>query len=145
MISQTWQLPEMLGHLCLAWTTVVVLIGGWLLLAQPRQAAIRYAGWLLATFAGAVFLPMMVCVGPLTSWEQVTGSLRQELSIKPEARTTFRSRSQDELDSAISSTTTVGQVARSEEADRGVYIAEQRITVEPISVSVLAAKTGTST
>ena len=65
MNERTVLLAEALGHWVLAWTLVVLAVAMWIRVQRPRQAAIRYGGWLLATFAGAGLLPVVVAVGPL--------------------------------------------------------------------------------
>ena len=66
---------EALGHWVLGWTLVVLAVAVWIRAARPRRAAVRYGGWLLATFAGAVLGPVVLAVGPLASWREVLGVL----------------------------------------------------------------------
>ena len=83
MNEQIWSLTEMLGHWLLAWSVVVGLILVWLKVARPRRAAVRYAAWLLATFAGMALLPIVVAVGPRTSWRVILTALRPDSSCPP--------------------------------------------------------------
>ena len=74
MSERAWLLAEALGHWLLAWTLVVLAVVLWIRIQRPRRPAIRYGGWLLATFAGAALLParrrggasrvLERCVGP---------------------------------------------------------------------------------
>ena len=91
MNEQIWSLTEMLGHWLLAWSVVVGLILVWLKVARPRRAAVRYAGWLLATFAGMALLPIVVAVGPRTSWRVILTALRPTQVAPREPPAVFRS------------------------------------------------------
>ena len=73
MTEIAWQWVESLGHWLLAWTVVVVVICTWLLVTRVRRAGVRYAGWLVATFAGVAFLPVVVSVSPVVSVPQAVG------------------------------------------------------------------------
>ena len=73
MTETAWQWVESLGHWLLAWTVVVVVICTWLLVTKVRRAGVRYAGWLVATFAGAAFLPVVLFVSPVVSVPQAVG------------------------------------------------------------------------
>ena len=77
MSERTVLLAEALGNWVLAWTLVVLAVVLWIRVQRPRRSAIRYGGWLLATFAGAVLLPVVVAVGPRVSWSEVVGLLRR--------------------------------------------------------------------
>jgi beta-lactamase regulating signal transducer with metallopeptidase domain len=72
MSERTVLLAEALGHWALAWTLVVLAVLLWIRVRRPRRSAIRYGGWLLATFAGAALLPVVIAVGPRVSWSEVT-------------------------------------------------------------------------
>jgi beta-lactamase regulating signal transducer with metallopeptidase domain len=76
MSERLWSLIEIFGHWSLAWSVVVGLILLWLRVARPRRAAVRYAGWLLATFAGLALLPVVVKVDPRTSWREILAAVR---------------------------------------------------------------------
>ncbi len=67
---------EALGHWVLAWTLVVLAVVLWIRVQRPRRSAIRYGGWLLATFGGLALLPVVVAVGPRVSWSEVVGLVR---------------------------------------------------------------------
>jgi beta-lactamase regulating signal transducer with metallopeptidase domain len=64
---------EAMGHWVLGWTVVVLVVSLWIGLLRPRRAAVRYGGWLLATFAGAALVPIVLAVGPLASWREMLG------------------------------------------------------------------------
>ncbi len=76
MSERTVLLAEALGHWILAWTLVVLVVMLWICVRRPRRPAVRYGGWLLATFAGAGLLPVVVAVGPRVSWSDVVGVFR---------------------------------------------------------------------
>jgi beta-lactamase regulating signal transducer with metallopeptidase domain/peroxiredoxin len=71
MSERAHLVAEAFGHWVLAWTLVVLAVGLWSVVFRPRRASVRYGGWLLATFAGAALLPMVVAVGPRVSWSEV--------------------------------------------------------------------------
>ena len=81
MSERTVLLAEALGHWVLAWTLVVVAVVLWIRVRRPRRPAIRYGGWLLATFAGAALLPVVVMVGPRVSWSEVVGLIRTQPAV----------------------------------------------------------------
>jgi len=91
MNDRIWALTEMLGHWLLAWSAVVSLTVLWLKMARPRTAAVRYAGWLLATFAGLALLPAVVTVGPRTSWHEMLAVLRPKRHAPEAPPAPFRS------------------------------------------------------
>jgi beta-lactamase regulating signal transducer with metallopeptidase domain/peroxiredoxin len=114
-------IAEALGHWVLAWTLVLLAVMLWICALRPRRAAVRYAGWVLATFAGAALLPVVIVVGPRVSWSEVVGLIRtvsivnvpserpiafrswfadQPTSFRAELVTTFEDRSADRADSA---------------------------------------------
>ncbi len=93
MSERTRLVIEALGHWLLAWALVVLAVSLWAALLRPRRASVRYAGWLLATFAGAALLPAVVAVGPRVSWREIftrllPGSSRQLAEVAP---TSYRS------------------------------------------------------
>lgn len=88
MSEHAWRCVEWLGHWALAWTLVVAGVAAWLTIARPSRVALRYAGWLWATFAGAVLAPMVLAVGPLLSWRDAL-DLIQPASAAP-ARSSAR-------------------------------------------------------
>ncbi len=67
---------ETLGHWVLGWTLVVLAVAFWIGATRPRRAAVRYGGWLLATFAGAALAPIVLAVGPLASWREIVRVFR---------------------------------------------------------------------
>src|SRR4051812_33316953 len=62
---------EALGHWALGWTLVVLAVVVWIVAARPRRTKVRYGGWLLATFAGALLAPVVIAMGPLASWREM--------------------------------------------------------------------------
>jgi beta-lactamase regulating signal transducer with metallopeptidase domain len=68
MTDDTRWWAELLGHWGLAWGVVVILVSVWLFLARPRRSSVRYAGWVLATFAGLILFPLVICLAPKLSW-----------------------------------------------------------------------------
>ena len=81
MSERAWLLAEARGHWLLAWTLVVLAVVLWIRIQRPRGPAIRYGGWLLATFAGAALFPLVVAVGPRVSWSDLLGLLRVAPSV----------------------------------------------------------------
>jgi beta-lactamase regulating signal transducer with metallopeptidase domain/peroxiredoxin len=76
MNERSLLIAEALGHWLLAWTLVVLAVGSGMRVLRPRRAAVRYGGWLLATFAGVALLPMVAWVGPRASWNELLSALR---------------------------------------------------------------------
>jgi BlaR1 peptidase M56 len=76
MSERTVLVAEALGHWVLAWTLVVLAVMFWIRALRPHRAAVRYSGWLLATFAGAALLPVVIVVGPRASWSELVGLIR---------------------------------------------------------------------
>lgn len=64
---------ELFAHWTLSWTAVVLFVGTGIVFRRPSRSTVRYAGWSLATFAGAILLPIFFRVVP-------TFSLRDALS-----------------------------------------------------------------
>ena len=84
---------EALGHWVLAWTLVVAAVSLWIGVLRPRRAAVRYGGWLLATFGGAALAPIIIAVGPLASWREFVRVLssRPPVAATSESPAAFRS------------------------------------------------------
>jgi beta-lactamase regulating signal transducer with metallopeptidase domain len=93
MNERTVLVVEALGHWVLAWTLVVLAVASWIGAARPRRAAVRYGGWLLATFAGLALAPIVLSVGPLANWREVFRVLVIERSApdSSESSAAFRS------------------------------------------------------
>jgi beta-lactamase regulating signal transducer with metallopeptidase domain len=81
MSERMVMLAEGSGHWVLAWTLVVLAVVLWIRVQRPRRSALRYGGWLLATFAGAALLPLVVVVGPRISWSKAVGLLRTATAV----------------------------------------------------------------
>ncbi|MBV8430607.1 MAG: hypothetical protein JO244_05560, partial [Solirubrobacterales bacterium] len=91
MSERAWLWTEAVGHWALAWTVVVVMVGTWLWLGRPRRAALRYYGWLWATFAGLAIAPLVAGLGPRWSWREALALIRQAPAARPEPPSRFRS------------------------------------------------------
>jgi beta-lactamase regulating signal transducer with metallopeptidase domain len=93
MSERTVLWAEALGHWVLAWTLVVLAVVLWILVRRPRRSTIRYGGWLLATFAGAALLPIVVVVGPRVSWSEVVDLVRRAPAVpdRSDSPSAFRS------------------------------------------------------
>jgi hypothetical protein len=72
---------ESLGHWLLAWTLVVMAVSLWIVVLRPRRAALRYGGWLLATFSGAALLPVVALLGPRISWGDLLAAIRSHVAL----------------------------------------------------------------
>ena len=119
MSERTRLVAEAFGHWVLAWTLVVLAVGLWSVVLRPRRASVRYGGWLLATFAGAALLPMVVAVGPRVSWSEL-------IAPTPSRSWTYRRRRGRRLRSAPGSRTRRASVRP------GRVIARRRTTPEDV-------------
>jgi beta-lactamase regulating signal transducer with metallopeptidase domain len=133
MSDWRWSVIEMLGHWLLAWSVVVGLIAVGLTLTRPRRAAVRYGAWLLATFAGLALLPVVVEIGPRTSWGEILIALRRESVASQESPASFRSWF-DELPSSAGPRpldTNVRPVADRSLTDASTKLSRQRVFNRP--------------
>ncbi len=78
MNEQAWQWAESLAHWLLAWTVVVGAIAAWLRFTKTRRPSIRYAGWLVGTFAGVALLPVALELSPVISWQEAVSHVGGE-------------------------------------------------------------------
>jgi beta-lactamase regulating signal transducer with metallopeptidase domain len=83
-------MAEALGHWILAWSVVIAAVTIWLRAARPPSSGVRYAGWLLATFAGLLLLPI-VAVGPRISWREIAAAFRSGDRPQSDVPAPFRS------------------------------------------------------
>ena len=76
---------EPLMYWLLAWCLVNLLVAASVLFLRPRRAAVRYAGWLLATFSGVILILFAWDLTPVVSWEQMTGIFqkREATTVSP--------------------------------------------------------------
>ncbi len=69
MTQNDWFLMESLWHWLGAWSVVIAAIVLWVFLGRVRRSGLRYLGWVLATFAGVLLLPVVAAIGPAVSWQ----------------------------------------------------------------------------
>ena len=53
---------ETVAHWLIAWTIVVLCVTLWLALFRPRRPSVIHAGWMAATFSGALLISVAMFI-----------------------------------------------------------------------------------